>query len=1120
MNGERPPAINSGVSSYEDYQQLTLEGMSVSASVIEAQYAELQGQIAAVAKEMPGLEAEKAFLNLPPKIKLALATTMGEDTRKNLLRKMRHTTGCRTVAELFERITHELGGEENNGPSFLGKTQRREPGSRETRQLIRMFLTGVIETREGEEKSLLWALGQRAHQTILAYHAGELATLAHGNGKRPTWRETEEGIEILPASVPVKQRGFLPENKEVTLLFVGNGERQSQPVFSNTGEIYPQVKEHLSTLLHQLDPFPLTPWLFEQALKKREWEGTYLQLESSIKAILPDWPEMEGNDGNLLAKFALASTVASIAREMVDPLEAPGQSAMITELPFGIFPLVIAGMNGEAKEVLLTVGKADAIVIRAIRDEPLPQGTIQWLRNTRLRCHYRNSGWRWVKGQYREIRTREFSFRSTLAELYARIGLESRPEIEIIEHKMQAGDAGPNACLDIETIKNSPDSKHLQTLYEYMFGGLVIDYLIRQGLADSPRTFLEEPLPERGEGFSTWLDARIDYFMERLDITDLQQAIAKQDLGIKGKLVYHFPTGRIVYERELNSRNLGAIWDEYLALTFSRALLRKEALEALKTLTTIMMGEEKPKEILIRKREAPAGWGRVINKEGHCLYLDPEKLFQEMKIVRWTYFAKDKTLNLRCSIDGEEEEIRINLRTFNFRLANHQGRIRLAEHQGMIFNPAQKEATALAWAELWSERKKFIEGKTFIQRVIRTAGGDFIEVERMLHWNPWNNRHEIPFSYLDTGLQSLFTAKGRKQTRCPFPDHEDKDPSTQAYPNYHLYCFGCRRGIHVTDLPKEAARRRIEIRDRRPSITEAAEITPLPPVSAERGAVLKATFTHYQNRFLHSPAWHYLGERRGIDPQRAFHLGLVGYAPGDLEDQIQKGIVTIGREQAIRHGLLRESTQDPEQLFEWLGGMILFPQFWTGEEGVFNSNSGRYSNLLGRALKRKYFLKLPGDLLESEEPHGVFGWDMIDLAIRKGEIVVVEAPIDALTLRLQFGFNEREIPVVSIAGLGHRELIWLAKSLGLRKVIVGVNNDEPGLNAFVRIRGLIKSQVPGIKVTILNSLLKAIDPSLLPRKTVWLPEKAPNPWRPWKDPNELLTDTKPGQRYRYSPPEE
>ena len=36
--------------------------------------------------------------------------------------------------------------------------------------------------------------------------------------------------------------------------------------------------------------------------------------------------------------------------------------------------------------------------------------------------------------------------------------------------------------------------------------------------------------------------------------------------------------------------------------------------------------------------------------------------------------------------------------------------------------------------------------------------------------------------------------------RCPYPDHEDKNPSFYVYPEGRYFCYGCGRHADVVDL--------------------------------------------------------------------------------------------------------------------------------------------------------------------------------------------------------------------------------------------------------------------------------------------------------------------------------
>ncbi len=987
-------------------------------------------------------------------------------------------------------------------------------------QTLKPLWSAVFGQEEigAEEKSLFWSLGQRAHQAALALHEGSLAEVLkeNGGGKRPVFRPVGKLIEFSSVA-PGQQLGF---GEQVIYSskpeFAGSQDFRS--IFQTNGEIDPMVKSWLKRLTKDLRPFPLSPHEFQALMADQDKSAVYLRLKETFGKIF-GWPEISGGFEDLLSQFAQASTYLVIARELEHPTIKPG-SAVLKEMPVGFFPFKLESTVASEETPSLTVGRPDEIIITSVGGQ-LPSWELSaWTRNTRSR----------YDGSRLRPRGKEYSFKNLLVDLYKRVGVSTELGIEVVEHKMQVGDAGPNVLLNLEQIKDGPRKEHLATVYEYLFGVLVVNALTKKMMKEEPEKFLGGLIG----GSMSELQTRLERFMDRIDIFELEKMVKEENLGIDGRLIYHFPGENVTYRFRLDGENLQRIWQEFLLPTYLQAVLRYQIAQTVGVLVSALPGEVNQREVVYKKINVPEGWENWVVKSGRTLNLNVERFLEEAEIKSWQFFENAGVLVLQVRKGTSTDELRINLGSFNFRTLGFQGRLRLTKHLGFARSKEEKEELAEFWQERWSELSRSVPGAVIPGRVYQNQEGEFIPTEGPVSWNPWQRRPEISYQDLLRIKDREDQALGLKSNfSCLFDDHPDSKPSSHLYcseGNWSVYCFGCRRRVFVSDVPSGAFDSAVVekvpqgriMRIKTPGYRISPELATA-PVAAERSTIIDPVWAYYLDQFPGSPAEDYLGRVRGIDPQRAYGLGLVGYASGNVYRLIERGELGISLPDAADYGLIVEAKDRKTKLptgefYDWLRRRIVFPLFWTGREGIFNQSSGEVANFLARVIDgpetKAKFLKLKVNKKPTGSTHGIFGWDVVDQVKETGTlVVVVEAPLNTLFLRIQMGFDQKGLPVMALGGLGDKEILTLVKVLGVKELILGMDNDRAGREAYGRIK---QQALPLVeKVSSLLRILIAIDPDLNPKKTVWVSGKAPAREYPfWKDANEIA-ETEAGANYRY-----
>ena len=948
-------------------------------------------------------------------------------------------------------------------------------------------------TKDGAKLALGSVFRKETQTKFIPTAASEISTLGQLDFETELFPPKEEKLEVQQFVIPPSKKA--PDSSDEV-----PGE-ETKPVYNRIGQINPQVRKYFCRLLAKLTTngeeakYPSTPWKFLNVRRTKRWLANYQELQRSLMTILPKSEEMQ-QDGDMVLRFAQASTFFNIANQIVHPFEKPSEAAN-QEIPIGLVPFQIAGIEGP-KKVNITFGRPDELYVEKIDGQKVSAEMANFISSFRERSKPDN-------GMSRKKNRRPITIENLIKEIYSKLGREAEIEFKIVEYKMAAGDAGPTSCLDPEEVKRNPNGGHIQTMYDYLFGILAVQAHMRNEMESFGNQALRF---ENLNGYPGYLDFEA-----------LAQTIEKHNLSTSGDLIYLCSGRKFVHRFVLDKTNFRQIGAQRLEPKYTEGLTSKEMETALKVLVSSIP----PAEVETKKREkkkvAPE-WEGIIFSEDRDFYLDPSQI---KEINYWLHFKKQNILVLSVDQGKKDEdrmvqrkkrwELRLNLQTANFRLINVgetgqlQGRVKPLCDEGLFSYNNEKKSEAIKLLEDFRISLQTKLGKVISKNIFKNEKG-FCEVESGVYWNPWNETYTLDLSELGNSsdpdkfyrlLISLETGRNFL-VRCPFPDHADHNPSAQVdFAHGTVYCFSCLRRVHLRGAAKNGESKiQIPEINRFSTLRRPAEHESVLP---ERAAILKKLFGHFSAQFPQSPAAIYLAEKRGINPLEAWKIGLVGYARGGIYASIQKGEFPLTLPEACAVQIVKSQGKVTRDFIT--EPMIVFPLDWTQNSGDYSLTSLGRSNFLMRFLMAQpnnmRFLKLGRT---DNSPHGLFGWDMIEQARERGEVAIVESPIDALTLRLQFSGCGENIPVIALGGLGDRGIATLVKNLNIKRIFYGLDNDEAGRKASQRIRAKIETETEVKTFSLFDLLIK------------WNPNI---PQEGWKDLNELLMGTDWGEQYRYKP---
>jgi 5S rRNA maturation endonuclease (ribonuclease M5) len=330
--------------------------------------------------------------------------------------------------------------------------------------------------------------------------------------------------------------------------------------------------------------------------------------------------------------------------------------------------------------------------------------------------------------------------------------------------------------------------------------------------------------------------------------------------------------------------------------------------------------------------------------------------------------------------------------------------------------------------------------------------------------------------------------KGRQLVGlCPW--HGEKTPSFTVSPAKGLFhCFGCgksgdvigfvthfdrvgfpeavrklaaRAGLDVAKLMEE--RPRVVRATPLPALTpppngaaakiEAHDSTPAEAAHAASHALLARVVDHYHRTFCErKDAQAYL-EKRGFTDPDLLRVLRIGYADGSL-------LKTVPRSGELRDDLVALGVVTPEGR-ELLGGCVVVP--------IPDPLSGQWVNLYGRGLRTSRHCYLPGPL------RGVVNFQA---ARTSEEVVLAESVLDALSFH-QAGVATA-IPIYGTNGFT-ADMLDLLKRERVRRVVLALDNDEPGRKATDALKEKLKAAGIAVRVACFPSGIKDANELLVSR---------------------------------------
>lgn len=300
--------------------------------------------------------------------------------------------------------------------------------------------------------------------------------------------------------------------------------------------------------------------------------------------------------------------------------------------------------------------------------------------------------------------------------------------------------------------------------------------------------------------------------------------------------------------------------------------------------------------------------------------------------------------------------------------------------------------------------------------------------------------------------------RGGKVT-CPVHPDEDKNPSLHVYPERRFAkCFSCGAFARFNEwsVPPTLSLPTVMVgSSAMPRGMQSLEISP------EHHRIMSLVRVALSLRFRGSEGERYLVETRllssdsasdrdvgywddevvvsdildmGISFENLIYYGFLGFSDRIREDS---RLISVLK----RHGFSQSSIERPVhgqdgreisgRPYSILGDRVTFPLTIAGKMTSFY---GRDVCGRGKAFTHRKLLTS-----HTNVPHGVFNEYPLSTK-EQDEVVLVEAPIDALTL-LEMGYHD----VVSLVGIKNYVILELIARTG-KRIAVALDNDKAGIN--------------------------------------------------------------------------
>jgi DNA primase catalytic core len=306
---------------------------------------------------------------------------------------------------------------------------------------------------------------------------------------------------------------------------------------------------------------------------------------------------------------------------------------------------------------------------------------------------------------------------------------------------------------------------------------------------------------------------------------------------------------------------------------------------------------------------------------------------------------------------------------------------------------------------------------------------------------------------------------------CPF--HEEETPSFTVTPSKGLFhCFGCGASGDVIGFVskydkvsfKEAVEtlaqraglsieKVMEEKPRRPRRVTSKPSSKTGPPSLPSPEILSRVVEHYHKTLCErEDAQDYLKKRGLTDPQLVLDYR-VGYADGSLLKLVPKEGEL--REQLLSLGIVTKQGR------ELLGGCIVVP--------IPDPLTGQWVSFYGRGMRTERHCYLPGPF------RGVVNYQA---ARSSSEIILTESILDALSFH-QAGIKTA-IPIYGTNGFTPDHLDLLKRE-SISRVILALDNDEPGRKATEAIKGKITSLGVAVSVASFSEGIKDANELLVSR---------------------------------------